>query len=89
MLLALLVRLELCNGAGGPLLWELLNVLFERIARGMAMLDSLFFVGQGYVFSGLLLFVHVFVMAFRGWLLVLGEFFGEIISKKGLYMPFC
>ena len=90
MLLALLVRLELCNGAGGrALLWELLNVLFWRIARGMTMLDSLFFVGQGYVFSGLLLFVHVFVMAFRGWLLVLGEFFGESVRKKGLYMRFC
>lgn len=36
--------LELCNGAGErALLWELLNVLFKRIARGVAMLDSLFF----------------------------------------------
>ena len=31
--------------------------------------------GQGYVFAVLLLFVHIFVMVLRGWLLVLGEFF--------------
>ena len=44
--------------------------------------------GQGYVFAVLLLFVHIFVMVLRGWLLVLGEFFGESVSKKGLYMRF-
>lgn len=54
------------------------------------MLDSLFFgVGKGYVFTGLLLVVHILVMAVRGWLLVLGEFLRESVSKKGLYMPFC
>ena len=53
------------------------------------MLDSLFWGGKGYVFSGLLLIVHVFVMALKGWLLVLGEFLGESVSKKALYMPFC
>lgn len=46
------MSLEFCNGAGGrALLWELLNVLFGWIARGIAMLDSLFFWGgKGYVF---------------------------------------
>ena len=91
MLLSFVVGLELCNGAGErALLWELLNVLFKRIARGVAMLDSLFFLGgKGFVFTGLLLTVHILVMAVRGWLLVLGEFFGESVSKKGLYMLFC
>ena len=38
--------LELCNGAGGrALLWELLHLLFGWIARGIDMLDSLFFGG--------------------------------------------
>lgn len=83
--------LELCNGADGrALLWELLRLLFGWIARGIAVLDSLFFWGgQGYVFTGLLLIVHIFVMALRGWLLVWGEFFGESVSQKGLYMLFC
>ena len=57
---------------------------------GLLCLIACFFEGsQGYVFSGLLLTVHIFVMALRGWLLVLGEFFGESVSKKGLYMRFC
>ena len=47
------------------------------------------FWGQGYVFTVLLLIMHIFVMALRGWLLVLGELFWESVSKKGLYIPFC
>lgn len=83
--------LELCNSASGrALLWELIHLLFGWIARGIAVLDSLFFgVGKGYVFTGLLLVVHILVMAVRGWLLVLGEFLRESVSKKSLYMPFC
>ena len=76
--------LELCNGAGErALLWELLNVLFKRIARGIAMLDSLFFLdGKEFVFTGLLLTVHILVMAVRSWLLVLDEFFGKVLAKR-------
>ena len=56
---------------------------------GLLCLIACFWVGNGYVFTVLLLTVHIFVMALRGWLLVLGEFFWESVRKKGLYMPFC
>ena len=57
---------------------------------GLLCLIACFFGGgQGYVFTGWLLVVRIFVMALRGWLLVLGELFWESVSKKGLYMPFC
>ena len=56
---------------------------------GLLCLIACFWVGKGFVFTGSLLTVHIFVMALRGWLLVLGEFFRESVSKKGLYMRFC
>ncbi len=56
---------------------------------GLLCLMDCFLVGKGFVFTGSLLTVHIFIMVFRGWLLVLGEFFGESVSKKGLYMRFC
>ena len=56
---------------------------------GLLCLIACFWVGKGFGFTGLLLVVHIFVMVLRGWLLVLGEFFGESVSKNGLYMAFC
>ena len=55
----------------------------------MCLIACFFGGGKGYVFSGLLLVVHIFVMVLRGWVLVWGELLGESVSKKGLYMPFC
>ena len=56
---------------------------------GLLCLIACFWVGKGFGFTGLLLVVHIFVMVLRGWLLVLGEFFGKSVSKNSLYMPFC
>ena len=55
---------------------------------GLPCLMACFWVGKGFVFTGSLLTVHILVMAVRGWLLILGEFFWESVSKKGLYMRF-
>lgn len=56
---------------------------------GLLCLIACFWVGKGYVFTVLLLTLHIFVMVLRGWVLVWGELLGESVSKKGLYMRFC